>query len=485
MNYNPGWAGSGGATEHGGDYAAFIERKSQLGEMAGFDPVWIPDFLFDFQKALVEWAVRRGRAAIFADCGLGKTPMQLVWAQNVVEKTNGRVLLLTPLAVGGQTMLEAEKFGIACGRSRDGRLPPQRIVITNYEKLHLFDPTDFGGVVCDESSILKHFSGATQSAVTRFMLKVPYRLLCTATAAPNDYIELGTSSEALGEIGFRDMLSRFFRKSNDNHRLRQIKSARAQNNGGSIVDRSGEWNLKGHAATPFWQWIASWARACRKPSDLGFSDEAFALPPLIERAHMIMPERPPDGMLLTLPAIGLNEERDERRRTLDERCGLVAELVDHDAPAVVWCHLNAEGDRLASMIGNSLQVRGADSDEQKEDAYRAFGVGDIKRLIIKPKIGAWGLNWQHCNHVVTFASHSYEQYYQSVRRCWRFGQKLPVTVDIIATEGERRVQENMARKAEAAAHMFAELVSHMNDATRIAAASYQSNVEVPSWLNAT
>ena len=472
------------------NYAAFIDRKSQAGALAGFDPVWMPDFLFDFQRAIVEWAVRKGRAAIFADCGLGKTPMQLVWAQNVVEKTNGRVLLLTPLAVGGQTMLEAEKFGIERSRSRDGRLPSERIVITNYEKLHLFNPDDFTGVVCDESSILKHFTGATQSAVTRFMLKVPYRLLCTATAAPNDYIELGTSSQALGELGYSEMLTRFFKQSdNKMHRMQQIKDQRREklnNHFGKLAFRVsqqiGQWHLKGHAATPFWQWIASWARACRKPSDLGFSDDTFALPELIERYHSIMPDRPPDGMLLTLPAIGLSEERDERRRTLTERCELVAKLVEHDGPAVIWCHLNVEGDRLAQIIPHSRQVRGSDTDEAKEEAYAAFASGELRRLIIKPKIGAWGLNWQHCAHVVTFASHSYEQYYQSVRRCWRFGQERPVTVDIIATEGERRVQENMARKAAAADHMFAELVAHMNEALHLSSSLNETNVELPPWL---
>ena len=489
MTYNLHWGGSDQAMP-ATNYAAFIDRKSQAGALAGFDPVWMPDFLFDFQAALVEWAIRKGRSAIFADCGLGKTPMQLVWAENVVRKTRRPVLILTPLAVGGQTVREAEKFGIACGRSRDGRLPVERIVITNYEKLHLFSPDDFSGVVCDESSILKHFTGATQSAVTRFMLKVPYRLLCTATAAPNDYIELGTSSQALGELGYSEMLTRFFKQSdNKMHRMQQIKEQRREklnNHFGKLAFRVsqqiGQWHLKGHAATPFWQWIASWARACRKPSDLGFSDNAFALPQLIERSHIIMPDRPPDGMLLTLPAIGLNEERDERRRTLTERCELVAELVNHDRPAVIWCHLNSEGDRLASIISNSRQVKGADTDEAKEEAYRAFASGEIKRLVIKPKIGAWGLNWQHCNHVVTFASHSYEQYYQSVRRCWRFGQERPVTVDIIATEGERRVQENMARKAAAADHMFAELVAHMSEALNLSSPSNETNVELPPWL---
>ncbi len=481
MSYNPSWGSpvSPASPFQAADYASFIDRKSQGGALGGFEPVWMPDFLFDFQKFLVEWNVRKGRAAIFADCGLGKTPMQLVWAQNVVERTNGWVLLLTPLAVGGQTLAEGEKFGIECGRSRDGNLPSQRIVITNYEKLHLFNPDDFAGVVCDESSILKHFKGATQAAVTQFMRKVPYRLLCTATAAPNDYMELGTSSEVIGELGYVDMLSRFF-KADGNYHAMNGRSKMGQ--ASQITFQQGHWRLKGHAATPFWRWIASWARACRKPSDLGFDDGAFALPPLVERSHIIMPQRPPDGMLLTLPAIGLQEERDERRRTLADRCALVTDLVDHDGSAVIWCHLNIEGDSLARMIPNSVQVKGADSDEQKEEAYRAFGSGEIKRLIIKPKIGAWGLNWQHCNHVVTFASHSYEQYYQSVRRCWRFGQKSPVTVDIVATEGERRVQENMARKAAAADHMFTELISHMADGLSLTTELHQQRAEAPSWL---
>lgn len=489
MNYNPAWANDIGSATEAIGYAAFIDRKSQLGDMVGFNPLWMPDFLFDFQSALVDWAIRKGRAAIFADCGLGKTPMQLVWAENVVRKTMRPVLILTPLAVAGQTVREAVKFDIPIARSHAGEIR-STIVVSNYERLHYFNPDDFGGVVCDESSILKHFTGATQSAVTRFLLKVPYRLLCTATAAPNDYIELGTSSQALGELGYSEMLTRFFKQSdNKMHRMQQIKDQRREklnNHFGKLSFRVhqqiGQWHLKGHAATPFWQWIASWARACRKPSDLGFPDDAFALPELIEQSHIIMPDRPPDGMLLTLPAIGLNEERDERRRTLAERCELVAKLIDHDEPAVIWCHLNVEGDTLAKMIPNSRQVRGADTDEQKEEAYAAFASGELKRLIIKPKIGAWGLNWQHCNHVVTFASHSYEQYYQSVRRCWRFGQDRPVTVDIIATEGERRVQENMARKAHAADQMFAELVAHMNDALHLRSSLSEANVRVPEWL---
>jgi hypothetical protein len=483
------------AIEHrnGHEYAAFLERKSQLGGRSGFAPLWIPDFLFDFQCALVEWALLKGKAAIFADCGLGKTPMQLVWAENVVRKTNRPVLILTPLAVGPQTVHEGEKFGIETTRSRDGK-HHGGIVITNYEKLHHFDPLDFAGVVCDESSILKHFSGATQSAVTRFMLKIPYRLLCTATAAPNDYIELGTSSEALGELGYSDMLTRFFKQTdNKPHRMEEIKQWRKGQgaDGGHFGKLSfrvhqsiGQWRLKGHAVMPFWRWVASWARAVRKPSDLGFDDARFILPELIEREHIVEPTCPPDGMLFTFPAFGLREERDERRRTLSERCELVARLVDHDRPAVVWCHMNAEGDRLEKSIPGSVQVKGAMSDEAKEEAYARFRSDDARVIVIKPKIGAWGLNWEFCNHVVTFASHSYEQFYQSVRRCWRFGQTRPVTVDIVSTTGEQYVRENMTRKAEACSVMFSELVSCMNKATRVERrADDKERIEVPSWVS--
>lgn len=473
-----------------GDYQAFLERKRQRGADAGFDPPWLPEFLFPFQQHLTEWAIRKGRGAIFADTGLGKTPMQLVWAENVVRQTAGRVLILTPLAVSHQTVREAEKFGIEAARSDGGRVHT-RITVTNYERLHYFRPEDFAGVVCDESSILKHFTGATQQQVTRFMAKIPYRLLCTATAAPNDYYELGTSSEALGGLGHSDVLSRFFVQSDGkNYRMNDVKLARAAKTGRHyqrlayrVAQQIGQWRLKAHAETPFWRWVCSWARACRRPSDLGYDDGAFSLPPLQEREHVIMPAQGPPGMLFTLPAFGLREEIDERRRTLRERCALVAELVAHREPAVVWCHLNPEGDLLAKLIPDAVQVKGADSPEAKERAFLGFADGSIRVLITKPKIGAWGMNWQHCAHVVTFATHSYEQYYQAVRRCWRFGQSRPVVVDVIATEGERRVRENMARKAKAMDEMFARLVAHMREALRVERSEYAAQVEVPAWLS--
>jgi hypothetical protein len=397
---------------------------------------------------------------------------------------------MTPLAVGSQTVREGEKFGIEAHRSREGELPG-KIVVTNYERLHHFKPEDFAGCVCDESSILKHFTGATQKQVTRFMCKLPYRLLCTATAAPNDYIELGTSSEALGCLSYSDVLTRFFRQLDDKGQKREQRQQDRQEKEAKhfarlayrVSQTIGQWRLKHHAATPFWKWVCSWARACRKPSDLGFSDDGFTLPPLNQRDHLITPKTPPEGMLFTLAAFGMKEERDERRRTLTERCQFVAELVNHDRPAVVWCHMNPEGDRLCKEIPGARQIAGSTPDDEKEEIYADFASGKQRVLVIKPKIGAWGLNWQHCNHVVTFASHSYEQFYQSVRRCWRFGQTKPVTLDVVSTDGEVRVRDNMERKAEQANAMFTELVKHMNDAQRIDRVRTDTNKqEVPQWL---
>ena len=453
------------------DYGEFLRQKSQRGADSGFSPVWMPDFLFDFQRELVEWAVRKGRAAIFADCGLGKTPMGLTWASNVARKTGKPVLYLTPLAVASQTVREAEKFGIEARQSKDGA-HAGHIIVANYERLHYFSSSDFGGVVCDESSVLKSFAGERRGEITAFMRQVPYRLLQTATAAPNDYIELGTSSEALGYMGHMDMLNRFFKNDLNNSAQGRMR--------GEVI----KWRLKGHAETPFWRWVCSWARAIRRPSDLGFNDDGFLLPPLHEVEHLVEANSLADGMLFALPAVGLKEQREERRRTVQERCQTVADLVNHTGqPALVWCHLNEEGDVLQSLIPDAVQVAGSDSDDRKEDRLEAFADGRARVLITKPKIGAWGLNYQHCNHVTFFPSHSFEQYYQAVRRCWRFGQKRAVKVDIVTTEGERGVMRNLQRKSDQADAMFSRLVAEMNNALAIERANnMNTQVEVPSWL---
>lgn len=452
-------------------YAQFLNRKAQLDGNHGFAPVSMPSWLFDFQAELVEWALLKGRAAVFADCGLGKTAIELVWADNVVQRTGGRVLLLTPLAVTHQIAKDAEKFGIEAKVSRNG-VSHAGITITNYEKLHLFDATQFVGVACDESSILKSYNGATRGAITAFARKLPYRLLATATAAPNDFTELGTSSEALGYLGHMDMLNRFFKNDMNNSAQGRI--------GGEVI----KWRLKGHAELPFWRWVCSWARAVRRPSDLGFADARFVLPELQEVEHVVEANTVADGFLFALPAVGLDEQREERRRTMKERCARVADLVNPTGqPALVWCHLNDEGNQLEKSIPDAIQVSGADSDDKKEGKLLDFAEGRARVLITKPKIGAWGLNYQHCNHITFFPSHSFEQYYQGVRRCWRFGQQRPVTVDIVTTEGERGVLRNLQRKAQQADKMFSNLVAEMNSAQAIdRTTAFTKTQEIPKWL---
>jgi hypothetical protein len=454
-------------------YEKFLASKAQSGDGSGFEPDWMPGSLFPFQRELTGWATRMGRGAIFADCGLGKTPMQLTWAENVHRHTGRPVLIVTPLAVSFQTEAEARKFGIEAAVSRDGRIPAS-ITVTNYERLEHFDSAAFGGVVCDESSAIKAFDGKRRAIVTEFMRTLPYRLLCTATAAPNDYVELGTSSEALGYLGHMDMIGRFFTN----------KDKTSKSIGGKWRSRAGEeWRFKGHAEEPFWRWVSSWARAMRKPSDLGFSDDGFILPLLESRRHLVEASAPKEGTLFDVPASGLPEEREEARRTIAERCEKAAELLADASPGVAWCQLNDEGTLLTKLIDGAIEVSGSDSPDAKEEKLTAFGRGEIRILVTKPKIGAWGLNWQHCHRMTFFPSHSYEQYYQAVRRSWRFGQQHPVTVDIVTTEGGANVFRNLERKAGQADRMFDALTASMRSALEVQRTeSYDKQAEVPSWL---
>lgn len=402
---------------------------------------------------------------------LGKTVQFLTWAQNVVEHTNRPVLIAAPLAVAAQIVREASKFGIEASRSSDGAMA-SKIVVTNYERLAAFNPADFAGVVCDESSILKSFDGARRAEITDFMRKSPYRLLATATAAPNDYIELGTSSEALGYLGYMDMLNRFFRNDQNNSATRRM------------YGEAPKWRFKGHAELPFWRWVCSWARAMRRPSDLGFDDGRFILPSLTENQHLVEVDSPPSGMLLNLPAATLPEQREEKKRTIKIRCERAAELAAHDRPAIVWCQFNEEADLLERIIPGAKQVSGSQSDEVKEGRLMDFVDGGFRVLVTKARIAALGMNFQHCAHVVDFPSHSYEQYYQGVRRCWRFGQTQEVIVDTVMTEGERKIIENRKRKANQAKAMFDSLIKEMNNARGVMIARRSlTNIEVPSWLS--
>jgi hypothetical protein len=439
-----------------------------MGGQFGFKPSFIHPRAYDFQSHLVDFAVTQGRAAILADCGLGKTLMQLTWAHNVNRETNKPVLILAPLMVAVQTVDEANLFDFEAERSQDGFFKSKNGIVTaNYERLHYFNPDDFSGIVCDESSILKNFDGARKSHITEFMKRVPYRLLCSATPSPNDYIELGTSSESLGYLGYMDMLSMFFKNDEDSLHPMSMGS---------------QWRFKSHAQNDFWRWVCSWARAVRKPSDLGYDDRDFILPELIENIHIIE-SQPLEGNMIAMPAQNLNEERAERKATIKQRCEKVAELHAIRSSGVAWCHLNDEADMLVSIMPDAKQISGSDCDEKKEELFTAFKSGQLKRLVTKPKIAAYGINWQHCNYMTTFADHSFEQYYQSVRRFWRFGQKDAVTSDTITTTTLANVTRNRDKKARKTEEMFKLVVEKMNNAMNInRLTNHSNNQELPSWL---
>ena len=451
-----------------GSYRRFVEGKTHLGGEFGFKPIYHNPNCYDFQSHLIEWMLAQGRGATFADCGLGKTLMQLVWAENVYRKTNRPVLIFAPLSVSSQTVEEAEKFGIDAVRSSDGKVPTGRgIVTTNYERLRHFDPDDFGGVVCDESSILKNFDGAIKADIIRFMRKVKFRAMYTATPSPNDYTELGNSSEALGDMAYMDMLQTYFKSNDDTLHPAHIGQ---------------QWRFKGHAEPHFWRWVASWARAVRRPSDLGFDDAGWVLPELREISHQIE-SNPLDGQLFAMPVRGLPQEREERKATIRERCDLAAELLTQHESGVAWCHFNAEADYLAEIIPGAVNLSGADKDEAKEEKFRAFRSGEIRFLVTKPKIAALGVNWQHCAACTYFDDYSYEQYYQAVRRFWRFGQKRPVTVHQIGTTSLANVAKSRRRKAEAADKMFAEMMRHMVEAQKHRKIWTETEaVSLPAWM---
>ena len=449
-------------------YREFVEAKTHLSGEFGFKPIYENPHCFDFQNALIDWALVQGRSATFADCGLGKTLMQLVWAENVHRKTNRPVLILAPLSVSSQTVEEAEKFGIEAYRSADGKWPAGKgIITTNYERLHYFDLSEFAGIVCDESSILKNFDGAIKAAITKAMRKVEYRGMYTATPSPNDYTELGTSSEALGDMAYMDMLATFFKSNDDTLHPAHI----GQN-----------WRFKGHAEPHFWRWVASWARAIRRPSDLGFSDDGWTLPELIEIHHEIE-SKPLDGQLFAMPVKGLPMEREEKKATITERCEKASELIQGHPNGVMWCQFNAEAEMLADIVPGAVNLSGADKDEAKEEKFRAFKTGEIKYLVTKPKIAALGVNWQHCNACTYFDDYSYEQYYQAVRRFWRFGQKSAVTVHQIGTTSLSNVANARKRKAEAADKMFNQMMDHMVSAQKSRKIFGNGDAPVfPSWI---
>jgi superfamily II DNA or RNA helicase len=423
------------------DYQSFLSRKAVIDPPTGLSKVpALNPALFDFQRDIDAWALRRGRAAIFADCGLGKTPMQLEWAKHVP----GPVLILAPLAVAGQTMREGEKFGIEVRYARSQAEVSGKITVANYEMLAHFDPSHFAGVVLDESSILKSYDGATRTAIIEAFRQTPFRLACTATPAPNDYMELGNHAEFLGVMSRVEMLAMFF-----------------VHDGGETQ----KWRLKGHAEPEFWKWLCSWAVMIRKPSDLGYPDGDFKLPELVMHEVEVAVQDDTMGQLFPVQAQTLQERLQARRSTISERVADTAAVVNATAdPFLVWCNLNDESHMLAKAIPGAVEVSGSDSNEAKERAMLGFSRGEIRVLVTKPSIAGFGMNWQHCNNMAFVGlSDSYEQFYQAVRRCWRFGQTRPVNVYVVTAETEGAVVANIKRKEADAMKMAENMVEHMKD----------------------
>jgi len=453
------------------DYQQFLELKRHSSINYGIDPNFTVDKMFDFQKYVSDYAIKKGRCGIFLDTGLGKTIIELTIAKNYIHATNKPVLIITPLAVAFQFLKEAEKFGIDdIEYSRDGKYK-SKIVVCNYERLEHFNYLDFDCVLLDESSILKNFDGAIKQHITSFLRKVKYRFLFTATPSPNDYIELGTSSEALGYMGFTDMLTKFFKNNEDTI---------------SPMNIGTEWVLKGHAKNAFFQWVSGWSVSMRKPSDLGFDDTKFILPELITNFNPVKNEVPlvvnSQIQLFNQIARTLPEIRDEQRATIEGRCEKAVYLSeDHDI-SVYWTNLNNEADLIQKLDKGSVQIKGTMDVDRKEEILLAFYNGEIKKLITKPRITAFGLNWQHCNHTVFFPTFSYEQYYQAIRRFWRFGQTKPVTVDLVYSDGQKRVLDSLLAKSEKANELFSKLNSNLHKSYTSKINGFDKQITLPNFI---
>lgn len=455
------------------NYQEFIENKRHIAIDYGFNPIWLPDdCLFDFQKYIVEKAIKKGRMGIFADTGLGKTRISLAIANNVIKKLNKRVLILTPLAVAFQFLKEAELMGIDdIEYSKEGKFT-KKIILCNYERLKYFNETDFECVILDESSILKNFNGQIKNHITTFIKKVPYRFLTTATPSPNDYIELGTSSEALGYMGYMDMLGKFF-KNNQNS---------IDSNNRNIGEK---WYLKPHAERAFFEWVNTWSIMVKKPSDIGFSDDRYKLPKLITRNHFVKNQSKilssGQAVMFVPQAKTMTEVRTEQRQTEEIRAKKAVELAQNKT-SVYWVNTNNESSLIKHLDDECTEILGSQTIEKKEEILKAFANGEIKRLVTKATITGMGLNWQHCNHCVFFPTWSYEQYYQAIRRFWRFGQKNDVTVDLVLSDGQSRVIKALLEKTEKAQKLYENLVKNTNSSYIDIKKNENVEVKIPSFL---
>lgn len=454
------------------EYQQFIKNKQSADIPTGFDCDVQIGPLFDFQAACVKWALKRGRAALFLDTGLGKTLSQCTWAHKVAEHTGGNVIIAAPLCVAQQTVEEAAKFGIAVKYCRDESQVEPGITITNYEMLEHFDLESFAGVVLDESSILKSHTSKTREAIVTAFKHTPYKLSCTATPSPNDYMELGNQAQFLGVMSAAEMLATFF-----------------THDGGD----TSKWRLKGHGKIRFWEWMATWSICIRNPSDLGFDGARYELPPLNMIEHVVSGGDLLEGQLFAITAQSLSERREAKRNSMSDRVALAASIANStDEPVIVWCHMNDESEALTKAIPGAVEVTGSMTVEQKTKNIMAFLHGQARVIVSKASIMGFGLNFQHCNNMI-FAGmdDSFEKYYQAVRRCHRFGQKRRVNVHIITAETEGAVKANIERKQAQANDMAEKMVSHMRSITRSQITGATSNTEtynptmpmiVPAWI---
>lgn len=458
------------------DYEAFLASKGRLAQPIGFECEPSEAYLFPFQRDLVRWSVRRGRAALFADTGLGKSRMQIEWARLVSAHTGGNVLILAPLAVAAQSVREAANIGVTVTLCRDGADVRPGINITNYDRLHRFDPTRFAAVVLDESSCIKHHDTKTLAQLMAAFAGTHYRLCATATPAPNDFAELGTHAEFLGVCTRQEMLSEYF------------------------VHDSGDtqtWRLKGHARDAFWSWVASWGALVRRPSDLGYDDAGYALPPLhIEHRRIAVDTKTLRnmGVLFAEEARSLTERRDARKASAEARIAMCAELISSqpDEQWLVWGDFNAETEGVTRAVPGAVEVRGPDDPESKESSMLAFADGGIRVLVTKPSIAGFGLNWQRCARIIFVGvSDSYESFYQAIRRCWRFGQVRPVKVYVLASEAEGAVVDNLHRKELDAQRMAEDLSAQTKGAVSAAVRDSRARhnhyipsraIALPAWM---
>ena len=453
------------------EYEKFLEQKKHLIGNFGFKANYIPDIAFDFQKFVIEKAILKGRSAVFLDTGLGKTLVQISLAKNIVNHTNKKVLILTPLAVAFQFILEAEKLGIDdIEYSKDGK-HTKKIVVCNYERLHYFNESDFEGVILDESSILKNFDGKIKQEITSFVKKIPYRFLSTATPSPNDFIELGTSSEALGYMGYMDMLGKFF-KNNQNS---------VDSNNRNIGEK---FYLKPHAEKDFFSWVNQWSIMAKMPSDLGFSNDRYNLPELFINRHVVENQSMFDinGQITMFTPIAksMTEVRLEQKQTEEKRCEKAIKLANNKT-SVYWCNTNNESSILKANDKNAVEIIGSQSIDKKEEILLDFANGEIERLITKAKMTSMGLNWQHCSHSVFFPTWSYEQYYQAIRRFWRFGQKNDVVIDMVISDGQTRVLEALEQKTQKAIQLHKNLTENVNRSFEHKIKEFNKQIIKPKW----